>query len=112
VLLKFGLFPLLPALIAFRLHQVIAFGGTFGEWLTFGASAWFTGLALWWVAWSLGLMLFAAALRIALEGIVFLASWLLAPVRQTMLREAGEWLLRGVFYLGVPSALVFRLLAG
>ncbi|MCZ8062677.1 apolipoprotein N-acyltransferase [Silanimonas sp.] len=111
-LLKFGLFPLLPALIAFRLHQVIAFGGFFGEWLTYGPAAWFTGLAIWWAAWSLGLMLFAAALRIALEGIAFSASWLAAPTRQTMLREAGEWLLRGLYYVGVPAALVFRLLAG
>ena len=111
-LLKFGLFPLLPALIAFRLHQVIAFGGFFGEWLTFGPAAWFTGLAIWWAAWSLGLMLFAAALRIALEGIAFMASWLLAPARQTMLREAGEWLLRGIYYVGAPTALVWRLLSG
>jgi apolipoprotein N-acyltransferase len=111
-LLKFGLFPLLPALIAFRLHQVIAFGGFFGEWLTYGPAAWFTGLAIWWVAWSLGLMLFAAVLRIALEVIGFVASWFTAPTRQTMLREGGEWLARGIYYVGAPSALVFRLLAG
>lgn len=111
-LLKFGLFPLLPALIAFRLHQVIAFGGFFGEWLTYGPAAWFTGLAIWWVAWSLGLMLFAAVLRIGLEVIAFVASWFSAPARQTMLREAGEWLLRGLYYIGAPSALVWRLLAG
>ncbi|WP_397572651.1 apolipoprotein N-acyltransferase [Silanimonas sp.] len=111
-LLKFGLFPLLPALIAFRLHQVIAFGGFFGEWLTYGPAAWFTGLAIWWAAWSLGLMLLAAALRIVLEGITFGASWFAAPGRQTMLREAAEWLGRGLYYVGVPSALVWRLLAG
>jgi apolipoprotein N-acyltransferase len=91
---------------------VIAFGGFFGEWLTYGPAAWFTGLAIWWAAWSLGLMLFAAALRIALEGIAFGASWFAAPARQTMLREAGEWLLRGLYYVGAPTALVWRLLAG
>lgn len=111
-LVKFGLFPLLPALIAFRLHQVIAFGGTFGEWLTFGPGAWFTGLAIWWASWSLGLMLFAAALRIALEAIAFTTSWLVSTERQRVVRDAGEWLLRGLYYLGVPMALVTRLLAG
>ncbi|MGV8944753.1 apolipoprotein N-acyltransferase, partial [Thermomonas sp.] len=35
-LVKFVLFPLLPALLAFRLHQHIAFGGTFGEYQTYG----------------------------------------------------------------------------
>lgn len=111
-LLKFGLFPLIPAVIAFRLHQVIAFGGTFGEWLTYGPGAWFTGLAIWWASWSLGLMLLAAALRIVLEGITFGAAWCIANERQIVLRESGEWLLRGLYYLGVPVALVFRLLAG
>ncbi|MDX2298901.1 MAG: apolipoprotein N-acyltransferase, partial [Xanthomonadaceae bacterium] len=42
-LIKFMLFPLLPALPAFRLHQHIAFGGTFGEWYTYGPQAWFAG---------------------------------------------------------------------
>ena len=91
---------------------MIAFGGFFGEWLTYGPAAWFTGLAIWWVAWSLGLMLFAAVLRIAIEVIAFVASWFTAPARQTMLREGGEWLARGIYYVGAPSALVFRLLAG
>ena len=111
-LLKFGLFPLLPALIAFRLHQVIAFGGTFGEWLTFGPGAWFTGLAIWWASWSLGLMLFAAALRVGLEAVAIAASWLGSTERQVMVREGGEWLLRGLYYIGAPVALAARLLAG
>jgi hypothetical protein len=29
-----------------------------------------------------------------------------------MLREGGEWLLRGLYYVGAPTALVWRLLAG
>lgn len=111
-LLKFGLFPLLPALVAFRLHQVIAFGGAFGEWLTFGAGAWFTGLALWWASWSLGLMLLAAALRCVLETVAFAASWATTATQQAVLREGGEWLLRGLYYIGAPTALVWRLLAG
>jgi len=54
--LKFGLFPLLPAAVAFRLHQVITFGGFFGEAYTFGLGAWLLGLGVWWASWALGLM--------------------------------------------------------
>jgi len=106
--LKFGLFPLLPALVAFRLHQVIAFGGTFGEWLTYGPGAWFAGLAIWWGAWSLGLMLFAAGLRVLIEVISALAV-VLKPTKSAETRDALEWLGRLTFYIGVPVWLALRL---
>ena len=50
-----GTRALLPAMFAFRLHQHIAYGGTFGEWQTFGATAWLTGAALWWAGWVIGI---------------------------------------------------------
>ena len=109
--IKCLLFPLLPALPAFRLHQHIAFGGTFGELYTYGAGAWFGGLLIWWAAWALGLMLLAAALRIVIEAIiavVFLAG-------RSDVRGFRRWLERGgraVYYLGAPAWLLLRLLAG
>jgi apolipoprotein N-acyltransferase len=110
-LVKFGLFPLLPALPAFRLHQHIAFGGTFGEWYSYGPQAWFTGLGIWWVAWSIGLMLFAAGLRILIEAAAIGTSlgWR-SRARDT--RRTLERLGRAIFYLGVPAWLVWRMLAG
>lgn len=108
-LLKFGLFPLLPALVAFRLHQVIAFGGPFGEWQTYGASAWFAALAIWWSAWSLGLMLFAAAMRMAIEPACLLAAWRW-PARAAGLRDRLEQGARWLYYAGVPLWLAWRLL--
>lgn len=109
-LLKFGLFPLLPALVAFRLHQIIAFGGPLGEWQTFGAGAWFGALGIWWAAWSLGLMLFAAALRSVIEAVCLLvaACW---RSRAELLRRRLEQAARGLYYLGVPAWLAWRLLA-
>ncbi len=74
-LVKFALYPLVPALPAFRLHQHIAFGGTFGEYYTYGLQAWLLGLLIWWAAWSIGLMLFAAVLRIVSEACALLALW-------------------------------------
>lgn len=119
--LKLGVFPLLPALIAFHLHQVIAFGGPFGEWLTFGFDAWLRGLLLWWAAWALGLTLFAAVLRVLVEGfalalplvsrlIVRRAGAAMAGSHLSPLRAAVEWSLRGIHYLGVPIWLLLRVL--
>ena len=109
--IKFLLFPLLPALPAFRLHQYIAFGGSFGELYTYGLGAWFSGLLIWWAAWALGLMLVAAALRIGIEGL----NWIVFRWRRGAAGSARvhlERLARTVYYLGPPSWLALRLLAG
>jgi apolipoprotein N-acyltransferase len=109
-LVKFVLFPLLPALPAFRLHQHIAFGGTFGEYYTYGLAAWLTGLLVWWAAWSIGLMLFAAVLRIVVEaGHLAVLRW---PARARAARLALAALGRVAFYVGLPAWLVVRLLGG
>lgn len=127
--LKLGLFPLLPALVAFHLHQVIAFGGPFGEWLTFGFGAWFKALLLWWASWVLGLCLFAAALRLLAEAVALAAllvqGLIAGPAAGTpappsrgldrdsaapALRHGIEWSLRAIHYLGVPVWLLLRVL--
>ncbi|HZF98677.1 MAG TPA: nitrilase-related carbon-nitrogen hydrolase, partial [Pseudoxanthomonas sp.] len=110
-LVKFALFPLLPAAVAFRLHQVIAFGGPLGEYYTYGLKAWLTGAAIWWASWSLGLMLFAAAVRIVIECVTLLALPLPDP-RRLALREATMWLGRAAFFVGVPAWLGLRLVSG
>jgi apolipoprotein N-acyltransferase len=106
---RFLLFPLLPALVAFRLHQHIAFGGTFGEWQTYGAAAWLSGLLIWWAAWSLGMMLFAAALRVVVEALAAVTAAIVPP-REAAMRHALEALGRIAFYVGVPAFLALRLL--
>jgi apolipoprotein N-acyltransferase len=109
--IKFALFPLMPALVAFRLHQHIAFGGTFGEYYTYGLGAWLSGLAIWWGAWAIGLMLLAAGLRIMIEaGSVGLQ--LAGRTRARAGRHALEWLARVIFYVGVPVWLVLRIVSG
>jgi len=108
---KFGLFPLVPALPAFRLHQNIAFGGTFGEYYTYGLSAWLIGLLIWWAAWSIGLMLFAAALRTLSESCALvLQRW--RPAHLVDTRHRLEWLGRLAFYFGVPVWLLLRIVGG
>ncbi len=108
--IKFGLFPLLMALPAFRLHQVISFGSTFGEYYTFGAIAYLQGLAIWWASWSLGLMLWAALLRLIREAILALVAALRPDLAQYWRRDF-ELIARLLFYLLVPVWFAIRVLA-
>lgn len=110
-LLMSVLFPLLLALPAFRLHQVITFGGTFGEWQTFGPGAWLLGLLIWWGAWALGMGLFALLLRLAGAGVLAVLPNADASTWRARHRQAA-YAFRVVYFLGVPAWLAFRLLAG
>ncbi len=109
--LKFALFPVLPALAAFRLHQHIAFGGSFGEYHTYGLGAYLIGFLIWWAAWSIGLMLFAAGLRIVIETITVLVLKWRKP-HALELRRILEGAGRLTFYLGVPAWLILRIVSG
>lgn len=105
-----GTRALLPAMFAFRLHQHIAYGGTFGEWQTFGATAWLTGAALWWAGWIVGLAVFAAVLRAVVEAACLAMAWGM-PARAALARRLLEGGARAVYCLGVPAWLVLRVLA-
>jgi apolipoprotein N-acyltransferase len=105
---KFLLFPLIMALPAFRLHQVISFGGSLGEYYSFGPLAYLQGLMIWWASWSLGLMLWAALLRVIAEAALFLCVALGKPSLQVTWRSRTEMLLRVMFYLAVPIWFALR----
>lgn len=122
--LKLGLFPLLPALVAFHLHQFIVYGGAFGEWQSSGFAAWASALLLWWASWIFGLTLFAALLRLLVEvgALTVLAATRLLERRLTAHAQAGhstsialrfrstlEWTVRAFHYFGVPIWLLLRL---
>jgi len=109
-LVKFILFPLALAIPAFRLHQHIAFGSAFGEYYSFGLSAYLTTFALWWAAWSIGVALCAAVLRAVIESATLLAV-LLRPEQAVATRRAFERLGRAALYVGLPAWLLLRVLA-
>lgn len=105
---KFVVFSLVPTVPAFRLHQYIAYGGPFGEYQTYGLQAYLTAFSIWWVSWAMGLVLFAAVLRAAIE----LGTLALLPLNPGWLpraRRGLEILGRVLFYLGVPLGLLIRL---
>lgn len=110
-LVKFVLFPLLPALPAFRLHQVIAYGGAFGEYYTYGLGAYLAGLAIWWGSWALGLVLLAALLRVLVE-VATLLAWRVRRSIASGLRRGLEASARILYFAGVPIWLLLRFVGG
>lgn len=109
--IKFGLLPLALALPAFRLHQYIAYGGTFGEFYTFGLKAYLTTLSLWWAAWSIGVVLCAAALRAAIE-IGTVAAVLTVPQHALTARQGLERTGLALLYVGLPAWLIWKAFGG
>ncbi|MBB3121833.1 apolipoprotein N-acyltransferase [Pseudoduganella violacea] len=105
---KFVLLPLVLAIPAFCLHQHIAYGSALGEYYSFGLKAYLSAFALWWAAWSIGVVLSAALLRAAIEAGALLAV-LLRPQQAI---GARLWLERSgyvVLYLGLPAWLLIKL---
>lgn len=101
---KLVLFALVPTLPVFRLHQWVAYGGTFGEYYMYGLRAYLLAFAIYWV-WSIvQLVLFAAILRTALEPIVIVTAWT-APARTPAARRVVEAAHRLLFYGGVVAFL-------
>lgn len=100
-LLKFAVFPLLIALPAFRLHQRIAYGGTFGEYYSFGLTAYLSTLAIWWATWAIDLLIYAAALR-ALAEMGTLVAMVVRPQDAGAARNALTLVGRVLYYLVVP----------
>jgi apolipoprotein N-acyltransferase len=109
-LAKFVLLPLALAVPAFRLHQHIAYGSTFGELLTYGAGAYLTAFGLWWAAWIIGVVLCAAVLRLLIEAAAIGAA-VLRPASSVPVRRWLERLGLLALYLGVPAWLLVRLTA-
>lgn len=109
-LAKFVAYPLLMALPAFRLHQHIAYGSSFGEYYSFGLLAYLKSFSLWWAAWAIGVTLCAAALRTVVETLLMLGA-LLWPETIAKLRAWAEHLALAALYLALPGWLLLRALA-
>jgi apolipoprotein N-acyltransferase len=104
---KFVLFPLVPAIPAFRLHQHIAFGGSFGEYYTYGLKAYLIAFLIWWASWAIGMVLFAALLRIVIE----VGTLLSIAMRREQAVDARSWmelLGRLLYFVGIPAWLLIR----
>lgn len=103
--LEFVVFALVPTLPLFRLHQWIAYGGTFGEYYQYGLKAYLLGFAIYWVTLTIYVVLYAAALRGVAETTALAAAWVV-PAQAPKVRRAAEIAYRILYFGGVPMFLI------
>lgn len=106
-LLKFPVFALVPTLPLFRVHQIIAYGGAFGEYYQYGLNAYLAGFAIYWATLTIYLLLYAAALRAGVE-ILAVGSAILVPQHAAGVRRVLERASAVLYYAGVPAAVILR----
>ena len=106
-LFRYVLFALVPTLPLFRVHQYIAYGGTFGEYYTYGLNAYLLGLAVYWGDCLVYVVMWAAIVRLLAEMIAVPASCA-APAQAKKIRRIVETVGRVAYYGGVPALLVIR----
>lgn len=109
LVIKFGVLPLLPAIVFFRLDQMIVYGGPFGGYYAKGLAAYLKGFAgMWSIALALA-VLYAAAWRGLFEAVAIPTTWL-APQKARALRKAVEIAANVVYYGGIPALIALRFL--
>ncbi|MEB2286075.1 MAG: hypothetical protein B6D46_03730 [Polyangiaceae bacterium UTPRO1] len=104
-LLSYGVLALVPTLPVFRLNQWIVYGGTFGEYYTYGLRAYLFGFIAYWWTFTIYLVLWAGVLRAGAEAVVMATAWA-APARVPAVRRAVEVIDRIAYYGGVPLFLL------
>jgi hypothetical protein len=103
------IFALLPGGVGFYAHQHIAFGGLLGEYYLMGASAWLRTAAVYWLHSALLLLLYAGALRAAVEAACFAAAQS-GRARAAAVRRVAEGGAAALYYASVPALLALRFL--
>jgi apolipoprotein N-acyltransferase len=109
LLFKYGVFPVVFAIIFFRLHQYIVFGGAFGQYHMFGLEAYLKSFATVWVGTVGQLVVYACAVRLAVELLAFPLTWAI-PGRAHSLRRAAEIFVYLAYFGLVPAFIAFLLL--
>jgi apolipoprotein N-acyltransferase len=105
-LAKFIALALVPTIPLFRLHQWIAYGGTFGEYYTYGLRAYALGFLLFWSTFTIYLVVYAAVLRLLAE-LTMRAVAAYFPARAVATRRLVERAC-GALYLGGLAAFLLR----
>ncbi len=109
LLAKYPGFALVPTLPLFRVHQHIAYGGTFGQYYLVGLGAYLRTFGVYWGTLTLYLVLYGALWRGIAETVAFGAA-LAAPSRAARVRRAVEIGHRIAYYGSVPMLVVIRFL--
>jgi hypothetical protein len=106
---KFGVLPLIIAVILFRLHQYIVYGGPFGQYHMFGLGPYLGAFAAAWAGTLGGLLLYAGIWRFVTEIPAYLLTWAM-PARAPVIRRAVEIVCQTAYFVLAPAYVAFRLL--
>ncbi len=104
-ILRYVIFPLVPAIPLFRLHQWITYGGTFGEYYMYGLQAYLLAFAIYWAHAAIWLILLDTALATIGAAITLLAS-LVAPAAAAAVSRIALVARNILFYGSVPVFLL------
>jgi apolipoprotein N-acyltransferase len=107
--IKWGALPLVLAVIAFRLQQILMFGGPFGQYRQAGLGPYLIGFFDICVSVFGDLILYATTVRFVLEIGAFAATWI-APRAARKVRLGAEALAFIAFFVVIPAFLASRLL--
>ncbi|MRG91419.1 hypothetical protein [Polyangium spumosum] len=107
---KYGVLPLALAIVLFRLHQYIVFGGPFGQYHLMGLGPYVSAFLLRWVGVLGALVVYAGLVRIVVEVLSLGLSYLL-PGRAKGVRRAAEILADVAYFMLVPGYVLSHLLA-
>lgn len=108
--LKFGLFPLLLTVVVFRLHQMIVYGGPFGEAQMYGYARYLRSFALFWSWNAAELVIYAASIRVIVE-VLILALTRALPARAGGIRRGLDIAAEVLYFALIPLYVAARLLA-
>jgi hypothetical protein len=106
---KYGLVPLVFAVILFRLHQYIMYGGAFGQYHLYGLGPYLRAFLLRWTGVAGGLVVYAGLVRFAVE-VVSLGATYLFSARARGVRRAAEILVDIAYFFVIPAYVLAMLL--
>jgi len=106
---KYGLVPLAFAIVLFRLHQYIMYGGAFGQYHLSGLGPYLRAFGLRWAGVAGGLIVYAGLVRFAVE-VVSLGGTYLFAAHARGIRRAAEVLVDIAYFVVIPMYVLAMLL--
>jgi hypothetical protein len=110
LVVKYGVIPLVLAILVFRLHQYIMYGGPFGQYHLLGLASYLRAFLVRWMGVLGGLVVYAGLVRFAVEALSFGGTYLVANHARGI-RRAAEIVADIAYFVLIP-AYVLALLLG
>ena len=106
---KYGLVPLVFAIVLFRLHQYIMYGGAFGQYHLSGLGPYLRAFLLRWLGVAGGLVVYAGLVRFGVE-VLSLGGTYLFATHARGIRRAAEIVVDIAYFFVIPAYVLAMLL--